>query len=109
MSRKIVEVISKKSNRPQSMVLEEDPFFLEVMAVPLPLDFEQSKMEKYDGSCDPIVHLRTFVDLMRFPVIPDVIMYRAFPPTLRWEARDFPSVLLYTLSAANVLRKLPSV
>ncbi|KAL2486287.1 Uncharacterized protein Adt_31043 [Abeliophyllum distichum] len=28
------------------------------MAVPLPRDFKQPKMEKYDGSSDPVDHLR---------------------------------------------------
>ncbi|KAL2541531.1 Uncharacterized protein Adt_02509 [Abeliophyllum distichum] len=58
MGRKIVEAMSSKNNKQQSMVLEEDPFFLEVMAVPLPRDFKQPKMEKYDGSSDLIDHLR---------------------------------------------------
>ncbi|KAL2518203.1 Uncharacterized protein Adt_14450 [Abeliophyllum distichum] len=35
------------------------------MAVPLSRDFEQPKMEKYDGSSDRVDHLRAFVDLMR--------------------------------------------
>ncbi|KAL2470177.1 Retrotransposon gag protein [Abeliophyllum distichum] len=39
------------------MVLEEDHFSLEVMAVLLPRDFKQPKMEKYDGSSDPVDHL----------------------------------------------------
>ncbi|KAL2539824.1 Ribonuclease H [Abeliophyllum distichum] len=67
MGRKIVEAMSNKSSRQQSMVLEEDPFFLEVMAVPLPRDFKHSKMEMYDGSSDPVDHLRSFVDLQAIP------------------------------------------
>ncbi|KAL2532585.1 Ribonuclease H [Abeliophyllum distichum] len=47
------------------MVLEEDPFSLEVMTVPLSRDFKQPKMEKYNGSSDPVDHLRSFVDLMK--------------------------------------------
>ncbi|KAL2516898.1 Uncharacterized protein Adt_13145 [Abeliophyllum distichum] len=89
MGRKIVEAMSKKSSMPQSMVLEEYHFSLEVMAVPLPRDFKQPKMEKYDGSSDPVHHLRTFVDLMRLQVTPDAIMYKAFPPTLRRKAMDW--------------------
>ncbi|KAL2531688.1 Uncharacterized protein Adt_05039 [Abeliophyllum distichum] len=60
MGRKIAEAMSKRNSRQQSMVLEEDPFSIEVMAVPLPRDFEQPKMEKYDGSSDPVDHLRAF-------------------------------------------------
>ncbi|KAL2491856.1 Retrotrans gag domain-containing protein [Abeliophyllum distichum] len=93
MGRKIAEALSNKSSRQQSMVLEEDPFSLEVMAVPLPRDSKQSKMEKYDGSSDPVDHLRSFVDLMRLQATPDAIMCRAFPPTLRPEARDWVATL----------------
>ncbi|KAL2524247.1 hypothetical protein Adt_09301 [Abeliophyllum distichum] len=46
MGRKIAEAMSKTNSRQQSMVLEEDPFSTEVMAVPLPRDFEQQKMEQ---------------------------------------------------------------
>ncbi|KAL2539831.1 Retrotransposon gag protein [Abeliophyllum distichum] len=94
MGRKIAEAMSSKSSRQQSMVLEEYPFFLEVMAVPLPRDFKQSKMEKYDGSSDPVDHIRSFVDLMKLQAIPDAIMCRAFPPMLRQEARDWVATLL---------------
>ncbi|KAL2467124.1 Uncharacterized protein Adt_42975 [Abeliophyllum distichum] len=34
------------------------------MFVPLPRDFKQPKMEKYDESSDPVDHLRAFVDLI---------------------------------------------
>ncbi|KAL2526790.1 Uncharacterized protein Adt_11844 [Abeliophyllum distichum] len=53
------------------------------MAVSLPRDFKQPKMEKYDGSSDPVDHLRVFVNLMRLQATPDAMMYRAFSPTLR--------------------------
>ncbi|KAL2534441.1 Retrotransposon gag protein [Abeliophyllum distichum] len=58
MGHKIAKAISNKSSRQQSIVLKEDPFSLEVMAVPLPRDFKQPKMEKYDGSSDLVDHLR---------------------------------------------------
>ncbi|KAL2519101.1 Retrotransposon gag protein [Abeliophyllum distichum] len=93
MNRKIAEAMSSKGSRQQSMVLEEDPFSLEVMAVSLPRDFKQPKMEKYDGSSDPVDHLRSFVDLMRLQATPDAIMCRTFPPTLRREARDWVATL----------------
>ncbi|KAL2476710.1 Ribonuclease H [Abeliophyllum distichum] len=61
------------------------------MAVSLPRDFKQPKMEKYDGSSDPVDHLRSFVDLMRLQATPDAIMCRAFPPTLRRKAKGLGS------------------
>ncbi|KAL2541279.1 Uncharacterized protein Adt_02257 [Abeliophyllum distichum] len=93
IGRKIAEAMSKKGSGQQSMVSEEDPFFLEVMAVPLLRDFKQPKMEKYDGSSDHVDHFRVFVDLMRLQATLDVIMCRAFPPTLRREARDWVGTL----------------
>ncbi|KAL2460402.1 S-locus glycoprotein [Abeliophyllum distichum] len=93
MDRKIAEALSNKSSRQQSIVLKEDPFSLEIMAVPLPQDFKQPKMEKYDESSDHVDHLRSFVDLMRLQATPDAIMYRAFAPTLRREARDWVATL----------------
>ncbi|KAL2475535.1 Retrotrans gag domain-containing protein [Abeliophyllum distichum] len=93
MGHKITEAMSNKSSRQQSIVLEEDPFSLEVMVVPLPRDFKQPKMEKYDGFSDPIDHLRSFVDLMRLQATPDAIMCRTFPSTLRQEARDWVATL----------------
>ncbi|KAL2471651.1 Retrotransposon gag protein [Abeliophyllum distichum] len=71
MDRKIAEALSSKSSRQQSMVLKEDHFPLEVMTVPLPRDFKQPKMEKYDGSSDPVDHLsrkrvkKTAISLMQ--------------------------------------------
>ncbi|KAL2506418.1 Plastid 30S ribosomal protein S12 [Abeliophyllum distichum] len=94
MGRKIAEAMSKKSSRKQFIVLEEDHFFLEVMAVPLPRDFKQSKMEKYGGSSDHIDDLSTFVDLMRLQATPDTIMFRTFLLTLRWEARDWVATIV---------------
>ncbi|KAL2498277.1 hypothetical protein Adt_23827 [Abeliophyllum distichum] len=40
MGHKIAEAMSSKSSKQQSMVLEEDPFSIKVMAVPLPQDFK---------------------------------------------------------------------
>ncbi|KAL2513100.1 Uncharacterized protein Adt_18700 [Abeliophyllum distichum] len=94
IGRKIAEAMSNKNSRQQSMVVEEDSFSLEVMTAPLPRDFKQPKMEKYDGSSDPVDHLRFFVDLMRLQATPDANMCRAFLPTLRLEARDWVATLL---------------
>ncbi|KAL2479689.1 Retrotransposon gag protein [Abeliophyllum distichum] len=47
------------------MLLEEDPFAPEIMAVPLPKGFKQPMIESYDGVTNPLDHLQTFVDMMR--------------------------------------------
>ncbi|KAL2506785.1 Uncharacterized protein Adt_22406 [Abeliophyllum distichum] len=94
MRQKIAEAMSKKSSKQQSMVLEEHPIAPEVIVVPLPRDFEQPKIEKYDGSFDPVDHLRAFVNLMRLCVIPYAILCKTFQPTLRRKARDWVATLL---------------
>ncbi|KAL2458351.1 Uncharacterized protein Adt_45979 [Abeliophyllum distichum] len=93
MGRKITEAVSKKSGKQQFMVLEEDYFPPEVMTVRLPQDLKQPKMYKYDGSSDHVDHLMAFVDLIRLCITPYAVMCRAFPPTLRREARDWTTTL----------------
>ncbi|KAL2490970.1 Retrotransposon gag protein [Abeliophyllum distichum] len=93
IGNKIAEAMSNKNSRQQSMTLKEDSFSLEIMAVPLSQDFQWPKMEKYDGSSDPVDHLRSFVDLMRLQATPDAIICRTFPPMLRREARDWVATL----------------
>ncbi|XP_022899298.1 uncharacterized protein LOC111412593 [Olea europaea var. sylvestris] len=75
------------------MVLEEDPFALEIMAVLLPKGFNQTMIEAFDGVTDPLDHLRTFVDLIRLYATPDAVMCRSFPSTLRKEAKDWVATL----------------
>ncbi|KAL2486720.1 Uncharacterized protein Adt_31476 [Abeliophyllum distichum] len=117
MGCKIAETMSKKCGKQRSLVLEVDHFVPEVMVVPLPQDFEQPKMDKYDGFSNPVNHLRAFVDLMRLRATSDVILCRAFLPIHRWETRDCVVTLLictlitslrcllHTLIAASKLRK----
>ncbi|KAL2458152.1 Uncharacterized protein Adt_46053 [Abeliophyllum distichum] len=63
MARKIDDALSKRKDRRRQMVLEEDPFAPEIMAVPLLKGFKKPMIEAYDGVTDPLDHLRTFVDL----------------------------------------------
>ncbi|KAL2471656.1 Uncharacterized protein Adt_39792 [Abeliophyllum distichum] len=89
MGRKIAKAMSKKSSRQQTMVLEEDPFSLEVMVVPC---HEILNNQRWRNTTDPLIlvnYLRAFVYLMRLRATPDVIMYKNFPPTLRRKARDW--------------------
>ncbi|KAL2479704.1 Integrase catalytic domain-containing protein [Abeliophyllum distichum] len=61
-------------------------------------------MEKYDGSSDPVDHVRAFVDLMRLRATPDAIMCRTFPLTLKREARDWVATLPFK-PIANCCKK----
>ena len=51
-------------------------------------------MENYDGSKDPLDHLEFFKTLMHLQGIPDEIVCRTFPTTLKGSARIWFSKLM---------------
>ena len=51
------------------------------------------QVENYDENKDPLDHLESFKTLMHLQGIPDEIMYRAFPTTLRAPVRIWISRL----------------
>ena len=59
------------------------PFVLTIMECPLPSKFKMPVMDTFDGSKDPMDHLETFKALMHLQAVPDAIMCRAFPVTLK--------------------------
>ncbi|KAL2479322.1 Uncharacterized protein Adt_32288 [Abeliophyllum distichum] len=93
LTQKIESSLTKRKDKRRQMVLEDDPFAPEIMAVPLPKGFNQPMIESYDGVTYPLDHLWTFVDMMRLYAAPDAIMCRSFPPTLCREARDWVATL----------------
>ena len=65
----------------------DSPFTASVTSYPLPSKFRMPQVENYDGSKDPIDHLKSFKTLMHLQGIPDEIMCKAFPTTLKGSAR----------------------
>ena len=65
----------------------DSPFTISVNSCPLPQKFRMPQIESYDGIKGPLDHLETFKTLMHFQGIPDEIMCRAFPTTLKGAAR----------------------
>ncbi|XP_059664019.1 uncharacterized protein LOC132309752 [Cornus florida] len=63
------------------------PFSPSVMKCPLPSKFRMPIIESFDGTKDPLDHLDTFQALMHLHAMPDEIMCRAFPTTLKGSAR----------------------
>ena len=59
----------------------DSPFTLSDNYFPLP------QIESYDGVKDPLDHLETFKTLMHLQGVPDEIMCRAFPTTLKGPTR----------------------
>ncbi len=65
----------------------DSPFTAPVNSCPLPQKFRMPQLESYDGVKDPLDHLETFKTMMHLQGVPDEIMCRAFPTTLRGATR----------------------
>ncbi|XP_058183967.1 uncharacterized protein LOC131301614 [Rhododendron vialii] len=65
----------------------DSPFTPEVMRRPLPRKFKMPQLEIFNGSTDPLDHLETYKSLMHLQAVPDEVMCRAFPVTLKGSAR----------------------
>ncbi|KAK3038261.1 hypothetical protein RJ639_030870 [Escallonia herrerae] len=63
------------------------PFTEEIDLFPTPLNFKMPPCESYDGTEDPMEHLARFTSGMNLHLVPDQIMYRAFPVTLKGAAQ----------------------
>ena len=76
------------SNNLDDLVNKTDsPFTLSVNSFPLPQKFHMPQIESYDRVKDPLDHLETFKTLMHLQGVPNEIMCRAFPTTLKGPAR----------------------
>ena len=62
-------------------------FTISVTSFPLSPKFRMPQVENYNGSKDPLDHLESFKTLMHLQGVPDEIMCRAFPTTLKGSAR----------------------
>ena len=74
---------------------------------PLPSKFKMSSLDSYDGTRDPCDHITTFKITMHLQGVPDEIMCRAFPTTLKGPAQVwFNKIPLNSVSSFNQLSKL---
>ncbi|XP_058215768.1 uncharacterized protein LOC131326877 [Rhododendron vialii] len=65
----------------------DSPFTPEVMRRLLPRKFKMLQLETFNGATDPLDHLETYKSLMHLQAVPDEVMCRAFPVTLKGSAR----------------------
>ena len=63
------------------------PFTVLVTSFPLLPKFRMPQVENYDGSKYPLDHLESFKTLMHLQRVPDEIMCRTFPTTLKGPVR----------------------
>ncbi|XP_030939711.1 uncharacterized protein LOC115964563 [Quercus lobata] len=85
----------------------DSPFTTSVNSFPLPQKFQMPQIESYDGVKDPLDHLETFKTLMHLQGVPEEIMCRAFPTTLKGPARVWFSSL--TPNSINTFKELSAL
>ena len=79
-------------------------FTIPVNSCPLPQKFRMPQIESYDRVKDSLDHLETFKTLMHLQGVPDEIMCRAFPTTLKGTARIWFNRL--TQNSINTFKEL---
>lgn len=78
----------KRANPMDDLVHRTDsPFIASITCHPLPSKFKMPILDSYDGTRDPCDHIATFKTTMHLQSVPDEIMCRAFPTTLKGLAK----------------------
>ena len=98
----------RKTNLVEDQVHQTDsPFTASVNGHPLPQKFKMPSLDSYDGARDPFDHIATFKTTMHLQGVPDEIMCRAFPTTLKGPARVwFSKIPSNIVSSFEELSKL---
>ena len=78
----------RRANLVEDLVYRTDsPFTALINGHPLPPKFKMSSLDSYNGMRDPFDHIATFKTTMHLQGVPDEIMCRAFPTTLKGPAQ----------------------
>ena len=81
----------------------DSPFVPSVNSHPLPSKFKMPSLDSYDGTHDLCDHIATFKTTIHLQGIPDEIMCRAFPTTLKGPARVWFSKIPQTVSVLSMI------
>ena len=74
----------RRTNPVEDLVHRTDsPFTTSINGHHLPLKFKMPSLDSYDGMHDPFDHIATFKTTMHLQGVPDEIICRAFPTTLK--------------------------
>ena len=98
----------RKANPVEDLVHKTDsPFIALINGHPLPPKFKMPYLDSYDKTRDPFDHIATFKTTMHLQGVPDEIMCRAFPITLKGPARVwFSKIPPNSVSSIEELSKL---
>jgi len=78
----------RRENHVDDLVHRTDsPFTASIISHHLPSKFKMSTLDSYDETRDPCNHIATFKTTMHLLGIPDEIMCKVFPTTLKSTAR----------------------
>ena len=98
----------RRTNPVEDLVHRTDsPFTASVNGHPLPPKFKMPSLDSYDEARDPFDYIATFKTTMHLQGVPDAIMCRAFPTTLKGPTRVwFSKIPPNTVSSFEELSKL---
>lgn len=98
----------RRTNPVDDLVHRTDsPFITSINSHPLPSKFKMSSLDLYDGTRDPCDHIAIFKTTMHFQGVPDKIMCKTFPTTLKGPAKVwFSKIPLNTVGSFEELSKL---
>ena len=78
----------RRMNHVDDLVHRTDSFFIaSINSHPFPSKFKMPSLDSYDGTRDPCDHIATFETTMHLQGVPNEIMCKAFPTTLKGPAR----------------------
>ena len=98
----------RRENPVEDLVYRTDSSFTTfINGHPLPPKFKMPSLDSYYGTRDPFDHIATFETTMHLQGVPDEIMCKAFPTTLKGPAQVwFSKIPLNTVSSFEELSKL---
>ena len=84
----------RRANLVDNLVHRTDSSFIaSINSHPLPLMFKMPFLDSYDGMRNPFDHIATFKTMIHLQRVPNEIMCRAFPTTLKWPVRVWFSTI----------------
>ena len=98
----------RRANHVNDLVHKTDsPFIVSITSHPLPSKFKMPTLDLYDRTQDPCDYIATFKMTMHLQGVPDEIMCRAFPTTLKGSTRVwFGKLPLNTITSFQELSML---
>ena len=98
----------RRTNHVDDLIHRTDsPFITSINSHPLPSKFKMPSLDSYDGTRDPCDHIATFKTIMHLQGVPNEIMCKAFPTTLKGPTQVwFSKIPPNTISFFEELNKL---